>query len=270
MINKQRLAFAEIKQMLRYLKTISIPCYHFRLQNLMLPAKLNSSSNFRFGLLLVLACSLGLTTPVSAQYRTRVIEDGEQPPTDNTLPAAVPSPSNTTLPTGAPSPDAPFVLPTPESFPALPSDPNNLRSLSQSSNLLSLQGGQRLMEDASSAIGSQNYPLAIQKLQEARQVYNQLSGLYGQLADTFSGIDNRISEGQRTNALNTAEMRDRATYQLALVHRAQNRPELAVPLLIQIVKSQNPTTELGKKAYQQLYELGFVESPFPRPRATAP
>ena len=53
-------------------------------------------------------------------------------------------------------------------------------------------------------------------------------------------------------------MRDSATYQLALVHRAQDQPELAVPLLVQIIRSQNPTTDLGKKSYQQLYELGFV------------
>jgi hypothetical protein len=59
-------------------------------------------------------------------------------------------------------------------------------------------------------------------------------------------------------------MRDDATYQLALVHRAQNQPELAVPLLVQIVNSQNPTRDLGKKAYQQLFELGFVDAPYPR------
>ena len=58
-------------------------------------------------------------------------------------------------------------------------------------------------------------------------------------------------------------MRDEATYRLALVHRAQNKPELAVPLLIQIIRSQQPTRDLGKKAYQQLLELGFVDSPFP-------
>ena len=57
-------------------------------------------------------------------------------------------------------------------------------------------------------------------------------------------------------------MRDAATYQLALVHRAQDQPELAVPLLVQIIRSQNPTTDLGKKSYQQLYELGFVDVPF--------
>ena len=30
----------------------------------------------------------------------------------------------------------------------------------------------------------------------------------------------------------------------------------------QIIKSQNPTRDLGKKAYQQLFELGFVDAPF--------
>jgi sorbitol-specific phosphotransferase system component IIA len=59
-------------------------------------------------------------------------------------------------------------------------------------------------------------------------------------------------------------MRDTATYQLALLHRAKNQPELAVPLLIQIIRSQAPTRDLGKKAYQQLLELGFVTDPFPR------
>ena len=145
-------------------------------------------------------------------------------------------------------------------------DPNNLRPLTQDGSLLSLQGGQRLMAEASSAVDSQNYPLAAKKLQEARQVFNQLSNFYQQLSSSFSGIDNRIFDAQRKKALETAEMRDEATYQLALVHRAQNQPELSVPLLIQILRSQSPTRDLGKKAYQQLFELGFVDSPYPKPR----
>jgi sorbitol-specific phosphotransferase system component IIA len=60
----------------------------------------------------------------------------------------------------------------------------------------------------------------------------------------------------------TAQKRDEATYQLALVHRAQNEADVAVPLLVQVIRSQNPTTEMGKKAYQQLFELGFVDSPY--------
>lgn len=149
-------------------------------------------------------------------------------------------------------------------------DPNDLRPLTQDSSLLSLQGGQRLMAEASGAVDAQNYALAATKLQEARQVFNQLSNFYQQLSTSFSGIDNRIFDAQRQKALETAEMRDEATYQLALVHRAQNQPELAVPLLIQIIRSQNPTRDLGKRAYQQLFELGFVDSPYPRPRDSQP
>ncbi|MEG4070386.1 hypothetical protein QUA42_24090 [Microcoleus sp. Pol11C2] len=151
-----------------------------------------------------------------------------------------------------------------------PTDPNNLRPLTQDSSLLSVPGGQRLMTEASSAISSQNYALATQKLQESRQIFNQLSNFYQQLGSSFAGIDIRLAESHRTKAVETAQMRDEATYRLALVHRAQNKPELAVPLLIQIIRSQQPTRDLGKKAYQQLLELGFVDSPFPRPASSQP
>ncbi len=144
-----------------------------------------------------------------------------------------------------------------------PTDPNNLRPLTQDSSLLSVQGGQRLMTEASSAISDQNYALATQKLQESRQIFNQLSNFYQQLGSSFAGIDIRLAESHRTKAVETAQMRDEATYRLALVHRAQNKPELAVPLLIQIIRSQQPTRDLGKKAYQQLLELGFVDAPYP-------
>lgn len=147
-------------------------------------------------------------------------------------------------------------------------DPSNVRPLNMDSSLLSLQGGQRLMAEADSAVSAQNYALARQKLQEARQVFNQLSNFYQQLSSSFSGIDNRVFEAQRKKALETAEMRDQATYQLALVHRAQNQPELAVPLLVQVIRSQAPTRDLGKKAYQQLFELGFVDAPYPKPRSS--
>ncbi|MEG4394702.1 hypothetical protein QUB05_24335 [Microcoleus sp. F10-C6] len=151
-----------------------------------------------------------------------------------------------------------------------PTDPNNLRPLTQDSSLLSVQGGQRLMTEASSAISNQNYALASQKLQESRQIFNQLSNFYQQLGSSFAGIDIRLAESHRTKAVETAQMRDEATYRLALVHRAQNKPELAVPLLIQIIRSQQPTRDLGKKAYQQLLELGFVDAPYPRPASSQP
>ncbi len=144
-----------------------------------------------------------------------------------------------------------------------PTDPSEMRPLNLNNSFLSIEGGKRLLEEASSAVSQENYAEAVSKLQEARQVFNQLSNFYQQLASSFSGIDNRVADGHRNLARETAQMRDDATYQLALVHRAQNQPELAVPLLIQIVRSQAPTRELGQKAYQQLIELGFVDDPLP-------
>lgn len=134
----------------------------------------------------------------------------------------------------------------------------------QDASLLSIPGGKRVLEDANAAISAQNYDLALKKLQEARQIFNQLSNFHQELASSFTGIDNALADDQRSKALESAQLRDQATYRLALVHRAKNQPELAVPLLIQIVRSQQPTRELGKQAYQQLFELGFVDSPYPR------
>ncbi|MDJ1173814.1 hypothetical protein [Roseofilum capinflatum] len=147
---------------------------------------------------------------------------------------------------------------------------NEFRPLNQENSLLSMVGAERLMGEAAEAVGNENYALAQQKLQDARQVFNQLSNFYQELAASFSGIDNRIANSQRDLAVETAQKRDEATYQLALVHRAQNEADLAVPLLVQVIRSQNPTTEMGKKAYQQLFELGFVESPYPKPNDSEP
>jgi hypothetical protein len=130
--------------------------------------------------------------------------------------------------------------------------------------VLSLQGGEKLLTEAKEAIASQNYDLAIEKLQGARQLFNQLSNFYLQLSQNFSGIDSRITDESRNKAFQSGQKRDETTYQLALVHRAQNKPELAVPLLLQVIRSQNPTSDLGKKAYQQLYEIGFINTPFSR------
>lgn len=120
------------------------------------------------------------------------------------------------------------------------------------------------MEEAAAAVSSRNYSLAARKLLEARTVMNQLSNFYQSLSSSFLGIDNTAADSSRRRALETAQLRDQATFQLALVYRASNQPELAVPLLVEIIRSQNPTRELGQKAYQQLLELGFVDVPFPR------
>ncbi|TVQ06306.1 MAG: hypothetical protein EA368_17335 [Leptolyngbya sp. DLM2.Bin27] len=136
------------------------------------------------------------------------------------------------------------------------------RPLNQVSSPLSIASGQQLMTEATAAIADQNFPLAETKLTQARESFNLLSTYYQELAQMFIGIDTQINRRNREKALETAQLRDQATYQLALVHRAQNQPDQAVPLLMEILRSQQPTRDLGQRAYQQLFELGFVDQPY--------
>jgi hypothetical protein len=126
--------------------------------------------------------------------------------------------------------------------------------------LVSLAGGETLLNEAKAAIAAGNYSLAQTKLKESRSMFTLISKLYEDLLGVFSGVDTPIANSSRDLALAAAEKRDETTYQLALVHRAINQPELSVPLLIQVIRSQQVTRVLGKKAYAQLIELGFSEN----------
>ncbi len=143
--------------------------------------------------------------------------------------------------------------------------PDATRSVEQSTSPIGIAAGQSLMGEAESAITAQNYTLAAEKLVAARKALNDVSTYYQNLSSVFVGVDSRVNSGLRDLALQSAEVRDQASYQLAVVYRAQSRPDLAVPLLVEVVNSQQPTRPLGQQAYQQLYELGFVAVPYNAP-----
>lgn len=129
--------------------------------------------------------------------------------------------------------------------------------------------GQQLMAEAEGAIAVQDYAAALAKLNEARDMFNQLSGHYQNLSQAFTGIDGDVTENSRNQALESAQLRDQASYQMALIYRNQGSPERSIPLLIEVVRSQQPTRDLGQQAYQQLFELGFVDTPFPSQNSRA-
>ncbi|MEM9007305.1 MAG: hypothetical protein AAGE59_27740 [Cyanobacteria bacterium P01_F01_bin.86] len=143
-----------------------------------------------------------------------------------------------------------------------PSEVRQVDSLSDSG--FSIETADQLADEATEAIAAQQYATAIEKLDEARQLYNQLSLYYEELAAFFLGIDTRQNQSNRQKALEAAQKRDEVTYQLALVYRTQDRPRDAIPLLMDILRSQQPTRELGQQAYQQLFEMGFVDDPYER------
>jgi hypothetical protein len=165
-------------------------------------------------------------------------------------------------PTAEPAPVAP-AAPTPPPAGQVIPNPQQFRSLEQPDNKLSFQRAEELSAQANAALQAQNYDQATQLLTEIFAVYNQRSNYHQQLSKSFAGIQNQISESQREFARVAAELRDKATYDLAVVYRAAGKPEEAVGQLVQVISSQGPTRDLGKQAYQQLLEIGFVDTPFP-------
>ncbi len=155
-------------------------------------------------------------------------------------------------------------------------DSSSMRSLAQDNSILTLQAGQKIAQEGTAAYNSGNFPLAIKKLQEARQVFNQLSNFHQELVSAFAGLDSKISASARDRALQSAQARDEATYDLARAYRASKQADLGVPLLVQVLKSQQAQRELGQKAYTELLQVGFVDLPFSGQRqpeknsATAP
>lgn len=139
----------------------------------------------------------------------------------------------------------------------VPVQPGNLSSTS-----LSIAGARQQMAEAEAAIANQDLGTAAVRLQAARETLNTLSSYYQELSQMFVGINSQLNRSLRDQALEAAQLRDQSTYQLALVHRAQNQPDQAVPLLMEILRSQQPTRDLGQRAYQQLFELGFVNEPY--------
>ena len=119
-----------------------------------------------------------------------------------------------------------------------------------------------LLKQARSATAAQDYDTAVELLKDAFDAFNLRSNYYQALSRSFAGIDNRLSDRLRDSARAAAQSRDETSFELAVVYRAANRPEEAVSQLVQVISSQNPTSELGKRAYNQLYELGFVDTPY--------
>ncbi|WP_287129817.1 hypothetical protein [Candidatus Cyanaurora vandensis] len=157
----------------------------------------------------------------------------------------------------------PKTAPAPVVIPAV-TPVDQPRQLEATNSILSLPAANQLLQEAQKAAQASDFPLALEKTTQAVTMLNQLSAFHESLAKAMSGIDNRISDEEKQQALTAAIKRDEATYQLALIHRAQGKPELGVPLLVRIVVSQGVDRGLGQKAYQQLYELGFVKTAYPR------
>ena len=119
-----------------------------------------------------------------------------------------------------------------------------------------------LLEQSTVSINNGNLDDAVEKLEKARTYSNLLINYYRDLNSAFIGIDALIPRELTKKNRNVIQLLAKANMQLSIIHRSNGQAELAVPLLVEVVKILSPENPIGAKAYQQLLELGLVDTPY--------
>lgn len=129
-------------------------------------------------------------------------------------------------------------------------------------NVTAVQG---LLARGDAAAAAGNLTEARRLYDLARDASRKLLGFYRDLSGSFRGLDARIPREMDEKGRDTLDALVAADMRLAALFRRQNQPEVAVPLLVEVVRTMTPANEAGRKAYQQLLEIGFVTTPYTAP-----
>ncbi|MCP9808217.1 hypothetical protein KBY58_02065 [Cyanobium sp. HWJ4-Hawea] len=129
-------------------------------------------------------------------------------------------------------------------------------------NALTIAGVQGVLNKGDQAAASGNLTEARRQYDLARDYTRKLLGFYRDLSGSFRGLDARIPREMDQKGREALETLAQANLRLAAVFRRQNQSEVAVPLLVEVVKVMTPASPEGRKAYQSLVELGFASTPY--------
>jgi hypothetical protein len=121
--------------------------------------------------------------------------------------------------------------------------------------------------DAAAAAG--NLEEARRLFDQSRDASKQLLSFYRDLSGAFRGLDARIPREMDDKGRQVLELLTQTNLRLAALFRRQNQPEVAVPLLVEVVRTMTPAKPEGREAYQQLIELGFVSTPYTAPGSSS-
>ena len=136
------------------------------------------------------------------------------------------------------------------------------RVLSTENSDLNISTINSYLDQAKVSIKQGGLDKAVEELKKARSVSRLLISYYSDLNSSFMGIDALIPRELSKKNQKVIQLLAKANIQLATIHRSKGEPELAVPLLVDVVKNLTPTNPIGAKAYQQLFDLGFVQTPY--------
>ena len=141
-------------------------------------------------------------------------------------------------------------------------NPKNYKVLSNKNDKFSIINVQNFLDSGDEFIKAGSYDKAKDSYDKARNLAKQLSGFYRDLNGSYRGLDARIPREMEIKGRQTLKIWAESNAKLAKLYKSKNQPEVAVPLLVEIIKLMSASSPEGKSAYNDLLELGFVETQY--------
>ena len=141
-------------------------------------------------------------------------------------------------------------------------NPKEYKTLSFESKKLSILNVEYYIEQGDQFINNGNFEKAKLSYLDARKLAKQLATFYSDLNTAFTGIDARIPNEVQRKGKATLQILAESNQRLVSLYLRTEKPEVAVPLLIETIRIMSPNSQEGKEAYKKLIQLGFVETKY--------
>jgi len=141
-------------------------------------------------------------------------------------------------------------------------NPNDYRVLSNESKKLSISNVEYFLKQGDKYIKKGDFEKAKDSYLDARKLAKQLASFYSDLNSSFKGIDARIPNEMQRKGKKTLQILAESNERLASMYIKTEKPEVAVPLLVETIRIMSPNSPEGKEAYKKLIQLGFVETKY--------
>ena len=139
-------------------------------------------------------------------------------------------------------------------------DPKSYKILSNKK--LSINNVEYYLKEGDDFIKNSDFDKAKDSYLDARKLAKQLAIFYSDLNQAFKGVDARIPSEMQRKGKETLEILAKSNERLAAFYIKDGQPEVAVPLLIEIIRIMSPNSTEGEEAYSKLLKLGFVETTY--------
>ena len=141
-------------------------------------------------------------------------------------------------------------------------NPEDFRVLSNENKKLSISNVEYFIKQGDMYIQEGDFEQAKDSYLDARKLAKQLASFYSDLNSSFKGVDARIPNEMQRKGKQTLQILAESNERLASLYIKTEKPEVAVPLLVETIRIMSPNSPEGKEAYERLIQLGFVETKY--------